>query len=269
MKIGPYQISAKRGLMGILNVTPDSFSDGGKFVDVQAALEQAGQLLADGAQILDIGGESTRPGATFVSQDEEIARVVPVIKAIKSRYDCLISIDTYKTATARAAIEAGADILNDVWAGLYDKAMLPLAAEKGVPIILMHNQTDETYDNVTQDVKDFLAVRAQAALEAGVPSENIWLDPGFGFSKNAQQNQELLAHLEEICQLGYPVLFGISRKRIVDSLLGGGTSPEARDQATAAQSAWALQKGCHMVRVHNVAINRDVVTTIGELVDHG
>lgn len=164
-----------------------------------------------------------------MSAADEIERVVPMIKAIKAKYDVLISIDTYKTETARAALEAGADILNDVWAGLYDGEMLALAAEYDVPIILMHNQKEEVYQDVTQDVCDFLSARAQAAIDAGVPKDNIWIDPGFGFAKSVQHNMELLKGLDHVCQLGYPVLFGISRKRVVDALLGGNTKAKERD----------------------------------------
>ncbi|HFI0393738.1 TPA: dihydropteroate synthase [Streptococcus suis] len=256
-------------IMGILNVTPDSFSDGGNYNEVEAALVQVEKLLADGATVIDVGGESTRPGASFVSEEEEIARVVPIIRAIKENYDCLVSIDTYKTGTARAALEAGADILNDVWAGLYDGEMLALAAEYQVPIMLMHNQKEESYADVVGEVKSFLAERAQAALAAGIAADKIWLDPGFGFSKNVQHNLDLLQGLDQITGLGYPVLFGISRKRVVDYLLGGNSLPTDRDQATAALSAWAVQKGCKMVRVHNVAANRDIVKVWDQLVNGG
>ncbi|HFI0579256.1 TPA: dihydropteroate synthase [Streptococcus suis] len=256
-------------IMGILNVTPDSFSDGGNYNEVEAALVQVEKLLADGATVIDVGGESTRPGASFVSEEEEIARVVPIIRAIKENYDCLVSIDTYKTGTARAALEAGADILNDVWAGLYDGEMLALAAEYQVPIMLMHNQKEESYADVVGEVKSFLAERAQAALDAGIAADKIWLDPGFGFSKNVQHNLDLLQGLDQITGLGYPVLFGISRKRVVDYLLGGNSLPTDRDQATAALSAWAIQKGCKMVRVHNVAANRDIVKVWDQLVNGG
>lgn len=256
-------------IMGILNVTPDSFSDGGHYNEVEAALVQVEKLLADGATVIDVGGESTRPGASFVSEEEEIARVVPIIRAIKENYDCLVSIDTYKTGTARAALEAGADILNDVWAGLYDGEMLALAAEYQVPIMLMHNQKEESYADVVGEVKSFLAERAQAALAAGIAADKIWLDPGFGFSKNVQHNLDLLQGLDQITGLGYPVLFGISRKRVVDYLLGGNSLPTDRDQATAALSAWAIQKGCKMVRVHNVAANRDIVKVWDQLVNGG
>ena len=168
MKIGKHNIDGKACIMGVLNVTPDSFSDGGSYTSVEKALEQAEKMIAEGAKIIDVGGESTRPGYTFVEAADEINRVVPVIKALKEKFDVLVSIDTYKPETARAALEAGADILNDVWAGLYDGEMLALAAEKNVPIILMHNQKEEKYDNITKEVCDFLAERAQAALDAAL-----------------------------------------------------------------------------------------------------
>ena len=265
MKIGCHKIAGEACIMGVLNVTPDSFSDGGDYLDIPAALEQVQKMLDAGASVIDIGGESTRPGADFVTAAEEMSRVLPIIRAVKENFDCLISIDSYKSETARAALEAGVDILNDVWAGLYDSQMLPLAAQNNVPIILMHNQEKESYDNIVQDVCRFLADRAQAALAAGVRRENIWLDPGFGFAKNAEQNLELLRGLDQVCQLGYSVLFGVSRKRLVDHLLGGHTQPFERDAATAGLSAWAIQKGCRMVRVHNVEANRDIVTAISRL----
>ncbi|HEL9644580.1 TPA: dihydropteroate synthase [Streptococcus suis] len=263
------QLANQVTIMGILNVTPDSFSDGGNYNEVEAALVQVEKLLADGATVIDVGGESTRLGASFVSEEEEIARVVPIIRAIKENYDCLVSIDTYKTGTARAALEAGADILNDVWAGLYDGEMLALAAEYQVPIILMHNQKEESYEDVVVEVKNFLAERAQAALDAGISADKIWLDPGFGFAKNVQHNLDLLQGLDQITGLGYPILFGISRKRVVDYLLGGNSLPTDRDQATAALSAWSVQKGCKMVRVHNVAANRDIVKVWEQLTKGG
>ncbi|MCS4487420.1 dihydropteroate synthase [Streptococcus sciuri] len=267
MNIGAYQVDGSVAIMGILNVTPDSFSDGGRYDSVDRALEQAKCLIKDGASIIDIGGESTRPGASFVCEEEEIKRVVPVIKAVRKAFpDILISIDTYKTSVARAALDAGAHILNDVWAGLYDGGMLALAAQKNAPIILMHNQQEENYHDVTQDVCNFLSKRAQAARKAGVPRENIWIDPGFGFAKNEKQNVELLKGLERVTCLGYPVLFGISRKRTVNYLLGGQRNMLERDEGTAALSAWALMKGCRIVRVHNVKANRDIVHVVGQLV---
>lgn len=269
MKIGTIDVSVDVAIMGILNVTPDSFSDGGSYVDLDKAMLQVETMLSEGAQIIDVGGESTRPGSTFVESHEEINRVVSIIKAIKERFDCLISIDTYKTEVARAALEAGADILNDVWAGTYDGEMFDLAVEHRVPIILMHNQKEEIYTDVTNDVCAFLSRRAKAASDAGVPKQNIWIDPGFGFAKNVQQNLDLLSGLDKVCQLGYPVLFGISRKRVVDYLLGGDTSPLERDQATAALSAYAVEHGCDMVRVHNVGANRDIVKTMGQLRKNG
>ncbi|HEQ4737724.1 TPA: dihydropteroate synthase [Streptococcus pyogenes] len=267
MKIGRFVIEGNAAIMGILNVTPDSFSDGGSYTTVQKALDHVEQMIAGGAKIIDVGGESTRPGPgyQFVSAADEIERVVPMIKAIKAKYDVLISIDTYKTETARAALEAGADILNDVWAGLYDGEMLALAAEYDVPIILMHNQKEEVYQDVTQDVCDFLSARAQAAIDAGVPKDNIWIDPGFGLPKSVQHNMELLKGLDRVCQLGYPVLFGISRKSVVDALLGGNTKAKERDGATAALSAYALGKGCQLVRVHDVKANQEIVAVLSQL----
>lgn len=266
MFIGKHEIAGKACIMGILNVTPDSFSDGGDFDTIEDALAQVERMIAQGASIIDVGGESTGPatrlGAEFVTEEEEIARIVPIIQAIKANYDVLISIDTYKTATARVALEAGADILNDVWAGLYDGQMLTLAAEKDVPIILTHNQKEEVYNDVTEDVCAFLNQRAQAALEAGVAKENIWIDPGFGFAKNVQHNIALLKGLDKVVGLGYPVLFGISRKRVMDYLLGGNIPAKDRDQGTAALSGYAVSKGCQIVRVHNVEANRDIVKTI-------
>ncbi|EHJ52129.1 dihydropteroate synthase [Streptococcus macacae] len=265
MKIGRYNLPGQAAIMGILNVTPDSFSDGGYYETIEQALRQVQEMLNAGADIIDVGGESTRPGAEFVTAQEEIRRIVPVIKAIKQRFNCLISVDTYKTQTAQAALEAGADILNDVWAGLYDHQMFTLAAQMEVPLILMHNQKEEVYHKVTRDVCQFLTERAQLALDSGVKKENIWIDPGFGFAKNVEQNVELLKHLDEITHLGYPVLFGISRKRVVDSLLGGNTKPLDRDAATAALSVYAINKGCQMIRVHNVAANKDAVRVINQL----
>ncbi|EHI69361.1 dihydropteroate synthase [Streptococcus ictaluri] len=265
MQIGKHVIDGNAAIMGILNVTPDSFSDGGSYLSIEKALDQVEKMISQGAKIIDVGGESTRPGHQFVDVEEEIKRVVPVIKAIKEKYDVLVSIDSYKTPTARAALEAGADILNDVWAGLYDGDMLALAAQYQVPIILMHNQEEEVYTNVTQDVCRFLKERTEAALEAGVAKENIWIDPGFGFAKNVAQNMALLKGLDQVCQLGYPVLFGISRKRVVDALLGGQTKAKDRDGATAALSAYAINKGCQIVRVHNVAANKEIVAVLGQL----
>lgn len=265
MKIGKHIIESNATIMGILNVTPDSFSDGGSYTNIEKALAQTKQMIADGATIIDIGGESTRPGYKFISASEEIERVVPVIKAIKENFDVLVSIDTYKTETARAALEAGANILNDVWAGLYDGKMIDLAVEYQVPIILMHNQEDEVYNVVTKDVCQFLAERANLALEKGLAKENIWIDPGFGFAKNVQQNMELLKGLDDVCHLGFPVLFGISRKRVVDYLMGGNTRALERDETTAALSGYAISKGCQIVRVHNVAANKEIVDVFSQL----
>ncbi|VTS14124.1 dihydropteroate synthase [Streptococcus pseudoporcinus] len=265
MKIGQFSIAGNATIMGILNVTPDSFSDGGSYTNIEEALAQVELMINQGATIIDVGGESTRPGYDFVPAQEEIARVVPIIKAIKKSFNILVSIDTYKTQTAEAALEAGADILNDVWAGLYDGKMFALAAKWQVPIILMHNQKEEVYEDVVSDVCAFLTERADHALQAGVPKNNIWIDPGFGFAKNVEQNIDLLKGLDKVCQLGYPVLFGISRKRVVDTLLGGNTKALERDKGTAALSAYAITKGCQIVRVHNIIENKDIITVLEKL----
>lgn len=268
MKIGKYHLdNCSACIMGILNVTPDSFSDGGRYVNIDKALEQVELMLKQGAKIIDVGGESTRPGATFVSAEEEIARTIPIIKAIKEHFNCLISIDTYKAQTARAAIQAGADIINDVWGGLYDPEILQVSVDYNVPIILMHNQKEANYHDIVLEVEQHLMMCVNKALVAGVLKDNIWIDPGFGFAKDAQQNIKLLKGLDQICQLGYPVLFGISRKRTVGALLGDEPVPEQRDQGTAALSAWAISKGCQIVRVHNVEKNADIVTVISQLVE--
>ncbi|CRH88692.1 folate synthesis bifunctional protein [Chlamydia trachomatis] len=266
MKLGSFELDGQACLMGILNVTPDSFSDGGAYLSLEQAVEQAQQLIEAGAQIIDVGGESTRPGADFVSAEDEIARIVPVIKALKAQFDVLISIDTYKTATARAALEAGADILNDVWAGLYDGEMFALAAETGAPIIIMHNQDEERYQEVTADVCDFLTQRLDEAKRFGVKNEQLIIDPGFGFAKTAEQNLDLLRGLDRVTALGYPVLFGISRKRTVDYLLGGQTKPLERDMGTAALTAYAIMKGCQIIRVHNIELNSDIVCVLNQLI---
>ena len=185
MRIGnkEYELGKRTYIMGILNVTPDSFSDGGKFNEIDAAVNQARKLIEDGADIIDIGGESTRPGAEYVTEEEEIKRVVPIIKAIKEKLDVTISIDTYKARTAEEAIKAGADIINDIWGAKYDKNMAKIAAKYNTPIILMHNRENKPYENLMEDVVRDLQESIDIALKAGVKKENIILDPGISFRK--------------------------------------------------------------------------------------
>jgi dihydropteroate synthase len=237
-------------VMGILNVTPDSFSDGGKFNNVEAAVARAKQMVTDGAKIIDIGGESTRPGYTMISDEEEIARVVPVIKAITAEVDAVISIDTYKSEVARAAILAGAHVINDIWGAKRDSKVAKVAAELGVPIILMHNRDNEEYTDFWPEAKRDLEECIQIAKAAGVTDENIWLDPGIGFGKTTTQNVWMMQHLDELVDMGYPVLLATSRKRLIGNVLN--LPVNERMEGTGATVCYGVQLGCHMVRVHDV-----------------
>ena len=250
-------------IMGILNVTPDSFSDGGQFTQLDAALEQARHMIQEGADILDIGGESTRPGSEPVSAPNQIERVVPVIQAIR-QFDpqIRISIDTTLSQVAEAALQAGANLINDVSGGLGDEQMLPLAARYQVPIILMHMQgTPKTmqdqpfYTDVLAEVSEFLRNRAAAALAAGVLPEHICLDPGIGFGKRKQDNLTLLAELKQLVNLGYPLLLGTSRKRFMGSICQVEQASELVT-ATAVTTALGVMAGVDLFRVHDVKANR-------------
>ena len=251
-------------IMGILNVTPDSFSDGGKYTVINDALRQVERMLAEGVDIIDIGGESTRPGSDPVTAIDQQQRVVPVITAIRQQLksDILISIDTTSSAVAEAALAAGANIINDVSAGQDDEAILALAAQTAVPIILMHSQgTPKTmqdnpyYDDVVQEVIQSLKKRTDAALRAGIKKENIVLDPGIGFGKRKQDNLDLLAHLDALVALGFPVLLGASRKRFMGSLCHV-TEPSELVTATAVTTALGVMAGVRIFRVHDVKENR-------------
>lgn len=244
-------------VMGVLNVTPDSFSDGGDFVDQAAAVERGLEMLRNGADVVDVGGESTRPGADPVPQDEEMRRVIPVIRALRERSAARISVDTFKPAVARAAVEAGADIWNDVRA-LQEPGALETAAELGVPVILMHMsgspktmQDKPQYEDVVGEVCDFLTERADLAMAAGVSADSIWLDPGIGFGKTLDHNLALMRDLDQVIRLGYPVLFGASRKRFIAAIDDGADEMERLGGSLAAAMR-AAQAGAAMVRVHDV-----------------
>ena len=244
-------------VMGVLNVTPDSFSDGGKWIDQEAAVKRALEMLRNGADVIDIGGESTRPGAAPVPEDEELRRIIPVIKALRDVSAAKISVDTFKPAVARAAVEAGADIWNDVMALRYEGAV-ETAAELGVPVILMHMsgspqdmQKNPQYEDVVTEVCDFLTERADIAMAAGVPADCIWLDPGIGFGKSLDHNLALMHDLDEVIGLGYPVLFGASRKRFIAAIDDGADETERLGGSLAA-ALRAAQAGAAMVRVHDV-----------------
>lgn len=250
---------ARPQVMGIVNVTPDSFSDGGRHATVEAALAQAMRLVEQGADILDIGGESTRPGADPVSASDEIARTVPVIAALRARWDGPISIDTMKPEVARAAVTAGATMWNDV-AGLdFAPDSLSTAAELGCEVVLMHMkgeprtmQAAPDYDDVVSEVVGWLAARAEAAMAAGVARDRIWLDPGIGFGKGLEHNLALTAGLERLVDLGFPVLYAASRKRTIAAIDPTAIDPGDRLGGSLALALEGARRGARMVRVHDV-----------------
>lgn len=245
-------------IMGILNVTPDSFSDGGQFYDRAAAIEQALEMVEHGADIVDIGGESTRPGHEAISAEEEINRVVPVIEAVHEAVPTIpISIDTYKSPVARAALAAGAEMLNDIWGGLRDPVLLELAASRDLPICLMHNRDHTRYKDLLSEVVADLKDCASRALAAGVAEENIVLDPGIGFGKDCRQNLEVMHHLREITSLRYPILLGTSRKSTIGKVLD--LPVDQRLEGTAATVAYGIACGVEIVRVHDLPEMQRVV----------
>lgn len=237
-------------IMGILNVTPDSFSDGGKFNAIERAVEHAKQLVAEGADIIDIGGESTRPGAERVPVEEELQRVIPVIKAVASEVNVPISIDTYKAEVAKQAIEAGAHMINDVWGAKADRKMAEVAAHYRVPIILMHNRPKPDYQHLIPDMIADLLESVEIVKKAGVKEEAIILDPGIGFAKTAEHNLQVMRHLEEFTKLGYPLLLGTSRKSFIGQVLD--LPVNERVEGTGATVCLGIAKGVHIVRVHDV-----------------
>ena len=244
--------------MGVINITPDSFSDGGRFPGTEAAILHARRLIAQGADVLDVGGESTRPGADPVSEADELARVLPLIQAISAESDIPISIDTLKPGVARAAVAAGASIWNDV-AALAAPGALAVAAELGCQVIIMHMQgepqtmqADPRYDDVVAEVGAFLAGRAEAAIAAGVARERIWIDPGIGFGKTLEHNLDLLAHLDRIAALGFPLVLGVSRKRFIRAIDPAGEDASDRLGGSLAAGLWGASHGVAALRVHDV-----------------
>ncbi|MGG7159605.1 dihydropteroate synthase [Clostridium baratii] len=256
MKIGnkEFDLKERTYVMGILNVTPDSFSDGGKFNEVDAALKRVKEMIEEGADIIDVGGESTRPNFEVVKEDEEIKRVVPIIRAIKENFDIPVSIDTYKSKTAEAAIEAGADIINDIWGFKKDKDMAKVAAKYNVPCILMHNREKKEYNDLMKDVVFDLVESINIALNAGVSRENIILDPGIGFAKTLNENLIVMNNLEKIKDLGYPVLLATSRKSMIGLTLNEPV--DQRVEGTIATTVLGITKGCEFVRVHDIRENK-------------
>lgn len=247
-------------IMGILNVTPDSFSDGGSYSGVEYAVHKARQMVVEGADIIDIGGESTRPGAAIVTLDEELQRVIPAIEAIRREINIPISIDTYKAEVARQALEAGAHIINDVWGGQADADMAKVAAHYDCPFIITHNRQSSEYVEFLPDVISELLQYTSQAFQAGVKPEQIILDPGIGFAKSYEQNLFLMNNLRAIVDLGYPVLLGTSRKSVIGLTLG--LPPEERLEGTASTVVLGIAQGCGIVRVHDIqAMKRLAVMT--------
>lgn len=255
MKIGNriFSFGRKTYVMGILNITPDSFSDGGSYNVLDAALSHAEQMIKDGVDIIDIGGESTRPNYTQISEEEEIDRVVPVIKAIKEVYDIPISIDTYKSKVAKAAIEAGADLVNDIWGLKYDTEMAKVIKEHQVAVCIMHNREDSNYDEYRKDIISDLQESLKIAEKAGIAKDKIILDPGVGFAKTYEMNLQAIHYLEDLIALDYPVLLGTSRKSVIGLALDLPVTE--REEGTLATTVIGVMKGCHFVRVHNVKAN--------------
>jgi dihydropteroate synthase len=252
IKCGPYQLDfdKKTYIMGILNATPDSFSDGGKYNNIEQAIEHAQQMVENGADIIDIGGESTRPGYSVISEDEEIDRVVPVIEAISKHVSVPISIDTYKAKVAERAIEAGAHIINDIWGAKADDKMAAVAAEYNVPIILMHNRHDRNYSFFIRDVLNDLYESINIVKQAGVRDNQIILDPGIGFAKDLNENLLMMQNLDTLTALGYPVLLGTSKKSMIGQALN--LPVEERMEGTGATVCYGIQKGCQIIRIHDV-----------------
>lgn len=255
MKIGNREFDVRNHtyIMGILNVTPDSFSDGGKFNEMDKALYHVEEMLSQGMDILDIGGESTRPGYTLLPDEVEIERVAPVIKAVKSRFDVPVSLDTYKSKVALAGIEAGADLINDIWGLKYDDKIADVISKSGLPCCLMHNRKEADYRNFMEDVVSDLAESIRLAGKAGIADDKIILDPGVGFGKTYENNLEIIKSLELLKVFGYPLLLGTSRKSVIGLTLELPASE--RVEGTLVTTVFGVLKGCAFVRVHDIKEN--------------
>ena len=255
MKIGGREFDScgHTYVMGILNVTPDSFSDGGKWNDLDNALRRVEVMVAEGADVIDIGGESTRPGYAAISAAQEMERVLPVVEAVKSRFDVPVSLDTYKADVAYAGITAGADLINDIWGLKFDRKMADVIAESGLPCCLMHNRKDTDYRDFMRELASDLAETLRLAKMAGIEEDRIILDPGVGFAKSYEQNLEVINCLEELKALGCPLLLGCSRKSVVGLTLD--LPVEERLEGTLATTVLAVVKGCMFVRVHDIKEN--------------
>lgn len=259
-------------IFGILNVTPDSFSDGGRFiidgkVNKDRVLPTVEKMIGEGMDIVDVGGESTRPGYTLISDEEEIERTAPVIEAIKKNFDIPISLDTYKGAVAKAGIEAGADLINDIWGFKYSPDMADIVAKAGVSCCLMQNRKDTNYVNFTEDVVSDLRESVEIAVKAGISRDRIMVDPGVGFAKSYEQNLEIINRLDELCKLGLPVLLGTSRKSVIGLTLDLPSSE--RVEGTVATSVIGALKGARFFRVHDIKENRRALDMTRAILSQG
>lgn len=255
-------------IMGILNVTPDSFSDGGKYNRMDAALSHAQQMISEGADIVDVGGESTRPGHEQISDEEEIERVAPVIEALKREFDIPVSIDTYKSRVASAALEAGADLVNDIWGLKYDEKIASVIAKSGAACCLMHNRSEAVYDDFLRDFMEDMRECVRIADQAGIPRDRIILDPGVGFGKTYEMNLEIIDRMEILHELELPILLGTSRKSVIGLTLD--LPADQREEGTLVTTVYAVQKRCGFVRVHDVEKNRRAIRMTEALMrEHG
>lgn len=259
MRIGNREFDTENQtyIMGILNVTPDSFSDGGRYNHIDAALKHAGEMVRDGADILDIGGESTRPGHTQITEDEEVERIVPVLERLKREFDVPLSIDTYKSKVAKAAILGGADLVNDIWGLKYDGSMAEVIAKSQVACCLMHNRKKAEYEDFLSDVLADLQVSVDIARNAGVEKDKIILDPGVGFAKSYEMNLEIIKELNRLKALEYPLLLGTSRKGVIGLTLD--LPLDQREEGTLVTTVLGIVNGCSFVRVHDVKGNKRAI----------
>lgn len=255
MKIGnrDFKTKGRTYVMGILNITPDSFSDGGRWNEMDRALRHVEEMITEGMDILDIGGESTRPGYTLLSEEEEIARVIPAIEAVRARFDIPISLDTYKSRVAQAGIQAGIDLVNDIWGLKYDSEMAGVIAAAGLPCCLMHNRKAPDYKDFMQEVAADLAETIRLAEKGGIAEDKIILDPGVGFGKTRENNLEIINSLEQLKVLGCPLLLGTSRKSVIGLTLD--LPADQRLEGTLVTTVFGVLKGCMFIRVHDVKEN--------------
>ena len=268
MKIGNREFDVKNEtyIMGILNVTPDSFSDGGKFNNLDAALRHAEEMVEEGADIVDIGGESTRPGHIVISEQEEIARVVPIVEAVKAHFDVPVSIDTYKGNVAEAALQAGADLVNDIWGFKFDKKTALMTAKYNAACCLMHNKDEAVYNDFLEDMVSEMAECVKIAREAGVADDKIMLDPGVGFGKTYEMNLAAINHVDVLHRLGFPILLGTSRKSVIGNTLN--LPADQRVEGTLATTVIGVMKNCAFVRVHDIKENKRIIQMTKAILAH-